>query len=498
MKIISGEIPGDASGLFMRIGPNQIHGHYSRRYHLFDGHGMIHAVRLQKANDSEGAAESVAFYSNQYLNTPRYELEKKLDRPVFLLIGELKGMVGLVKALLVTPLILFVLKKTQLNTGQANTAIYSYQSRLFAGHEGSLPFEIYWDDEEKAMKSIGYETFGDRLNYPVTAHAKVDPVEGELFFLSYSPNDKQHPMKYGYMNASADMTAYYGIPIPVIPFAHDFAMTEHYILVIESSVHFTPEKLLQGEFFSFTSSHKFRIGVVLKASHSASEIQWFETDSPLCVVHTMHAWEQHTEDGLEIVLWTPIAPSFDGGLQERADFTMREVRLKMRSGEMSITTIDTRYQIEFPRVHPDYLGRPARYGFAHSFTGELSDVMYFNGIVKYDMQHKRVAGALFLADNYVFSGECIPIPKDRSGAVEEQGVGDYSDTVYLGAFVLNLITDSAEWHLYDGESMSSTPLVRLDVPARVPMGFHSDWMSEAKLQQHIAATKLSNDNMARY
>ena len=41
LEVKFGEIPKDLSGLFIRNGPNPIH--HKRRYHWFDGHGMIHS-----------------------------------------------------------------------------------------------------------------------------------------------------------------------------------------------------------------------------------------------------------------------------------------------------------------------------------------------------------------------------------------------------------------------------------------------------------------------
>jgi carotenoid cleavage dioxygenase len=48
MKIEYGAIPNDLSGLFLRIGPNPIPHHIMKRYHWFDGHGMIHSGKFYK------------------------------------------------------------------------------------------------------------------------------------------------------------------------------------------------------------------------------------------------------------------------------------------------------------------------------------------------------------------------------------------------------------------------------------------------------------------
>jgi len=53
-----GSIPSGLSGLYLRVGPNPIKDHFrGKGYHLFDGHGMIHSLRLQ---------DNKMFYSSQF------------------------------------------------------------------------------------------------------------------------------------------------------------------------------------------------------------------------------------------------------------------------------------------------------------------------------------------------------------------------------------------------------------------------------------------------
>ena len=77
-------------------------------------------------------------------------------------------------------------------------------------------------------------------------------------------------------------------------------------------------------------------------------------------------------------------------------------------------------------------------------------------------------------------GEVIPVPKLSKG-------GDESDGVYLTTFVNNKHTGGSEYHVYDGTTMDSTPVVILSVEKRVPFGFHAEWVSEGQLQAHLAA-----------
>ena len=179
MQVVSGSIPKGFSGLFMRVGPNPLLTNLKRRYHWFDGHGMIHSVRFQ-SNESSPIA---AYYSNQYINTTRYHFEKSMNRNIFVQFGEYVGTLGLIKLLLFKPLIESYFKRKynlpNFVFGQANTAMVLHHTRLYALHEGSSMFEIKWKPDN-SFESVGYESMNQSLDYPITAHCKVDPVHGDM------------------------------------------------------------------------------------------------------------------------------------------------------------------------------------------------------------------------------------------------------------------------------------------------------------------------------
>ena len=54
--------PTDISGVYLRNGPNADYIPSDNRYHVFDGDGMIHAVRIK-----DGTVQ----YCNRFVKTPR-------------------------------------------------------------------------------------------------------------------------------------------------------------------------------------------------------------------------------------------------------------------------------------------------------------------------------------------------------------------------------------------------------------------------------------------
>jgi carotenoid cleavage dioxygenase-like enzyme len=170
VKVVEGSIPDNLRGVFIRNGPNPIPQHeWKKGHHFFDGHGQLHTVRLQ-GNDKD------VLYSNQYIPTPRYQIEKEKGYEYFLRIGEIKGILGLIKAILVEPQRLKFQKLDSLTSGNANThTILSKEHKFYALQEASLPFEVELNKDGSLNvdsnniehdDALGFESFGGVLDMP--------------------------------------------------------------------------------------------------------------------------------------------------------------------------------------------------------------------------------------------------------------------------------------------------------------------------------------------
>ncbi len=306
-------------------------------------------------------------------------------------------------------------------------------------------------------------------------------------------------MKYGSARQSA-LTSYFEVPLPTRAWSHDMMITEHYALLFESSVHFSPSTMKDGDFFAFDASHKMRVGVSPKHANSSAQVQWFEAGRAYALVHAMNAWEETDSNtgAVEVVLWAPLAEAFDASLEEANDFHMTEMRMNLATGKMTVTPVDSDTRVEFPRVHPRLLGRFARYGYAGVF--DRGDALNIVGIAKYDLRAKKLVTVMHLPEG-VRCGEPVPVPKHDVDSTNRAGVAGWwdglrtrvsrrkeavSDDVYLATFVFDTRTNATEWRLYDGESMAPEPVVRLGTAGkRVPFGFHGEWIPESTLSVHI-------------
>jgi carotenoid cleavage dioxygenase len=69
-----------------------------------------------------------------------------------------------------------------LNSTIANTNIVWHGGKLLALEEAHAPFAL----DPASLMPKGYETWGDKLCGPFTAHPKIDPKTGEMVFFGYS------------------------------------------------------------------------------------------------------------------------------------------------------------------------------------------------------------------------------------------------------------------------------------------------------------------------
>ena len=302
LEAVSGALPKELDGMFVRNGPNPIPRQMSKRYRWFDGQGMLHNIRIKHGQ---------ALYSNTYVKTPRYIHEAAVGKEVFLRVGEMKGHVGVLKALF----FILTLKKLGLGieeAGTANTQTVMFGNRFYAFQETNLPFEVQLQ-EDGSVKSLGYDDFDGKLT-SMSSHPKVDHKTGNLIFNSYHlfPEDTQvsdkAPITAGeYMSDKKDMKFYIGTnpSKKETTVSHDVMFTKNFVIVYDNSVETSMEKIDKGEILNFKQSLTLRIGLVpRKTDVNSKEVKWFDTGIPLAMVHPMNAWED--ENTGIVTLWAPV------------------------------------------------------------------------------------------------------------------------------------------------------------------------------------------------
>lgn len=479
-EIVSGSVLPELNGVYLYNGPNPTDHQLQRRYHYFDGHGFIRMIRL-----TNGAAH----FSSQYIQTPNYQLSKMYDQSVFCGVGEIMGFVGVFRIAVLQPLLETTFGLSKFETVPANTAFAVENHRIFATHEGGFPFELQILPNYTIV-SQGFERFNGTLDFEFAAHTRRDPVDGSLYFVGHSANPSSPAYKTGALR-NGTVTNYISIYRDVRTFAHDMLITENFIVLLETSVVFEFSNIISGEFLEFQDSQPLRIGLLPKNSSDSSTINWFSFDRPLSILHCMNAWEGDDR----VVVHCPASTSFNGFNSRNLTLTnhyhMVELNINLTSGGTQVIFYDDDRIVEFPNVHPDYIGRPSNFGFTgqqkvnNNHSNPAGSCVGFSNLVKVNMYTRQFEQSIKLP-NEVTVFEPFVVPKKKS--TRNVAKSDYSHHVYLAALGYNHATHTGEFFVFDGESMSDDPVLRLRLGnKRVTPGFHGLWLSDETLQAHFEA-----------
>jgi len=262
-------------------------------------------------------------------------------------------------------------------------------------------------------------------------------------------------------------------------FAHDMVLSEHFGVLIDSSVRFSPERLVEGgSVFAFDDKHRTNLAVIPRNATSTAEATWFQSPTNFAWVHPLHAWEE--EDGNALVIWAPLgfASQRTGGVLDGCCdvWHMTELRLDLRTTQVTMNVIDSggKHHGEFSRIREDLTATGfVRFGYTGlaNVSGQDFD---FIGVTKWDMEEKKVSNELMYPTGW-FGGDPIFMPNPEA-------TGDPSDDGFLCTFLFGPHEDSSDFVIYNARTFSEKPVARLRVPRRVPVGFHGSWLEEIKFQ----------------
>lgn len=462
IKPTEGSLPPSlAGGLFARIGPNPFHP--EPHYHWFDGQGMIHAVKI---------GETCLNYTNEWMRNPRMQKEEKLGWNSHLRLGNLRGLIGMFRVLVLAPIydLMGLTVKDQLRNGAANTAVVFHHGVLNALVENNLPWQVRVEASGQLVSS-DFFTFENKWPFPASAHIKQDFGTDELVIFGYQTRQKPYVVT-GVVNRQGQLTSgpvALDLPSPVM--MHDFAITEHFTIVMDLPFVFDPKRMLKGSPFGFRPDLKARFGVHPRHAKDAAEVKWF-TAKPCFIFHTANAWEEKTASGEDvIVLWalrySNMSMEFGAMAKESPELSqLYEWKFNLKTGETAERALDAPSG-EFPVVNRNFLGRKSRYTY-YATSGEAADFPKLNGVAKVDLTtgktlHHRVYGP------NIFGGELSFVV----------GTGDQEDDGYLVGFIHDEKKDKSSFLVLDAKTLAQLSLVEL--PVRVPFGFHGTFVTQEEL-----------------
>jgi len=437
--VVEGHIPEELNGTFYRNGPDpQFPPHEQDRYHVFDGDGMIYAIRLANGNAS---------MRNRYVRTRKFELERTAGKRLFGVFGNPRFNDPSV---------------SPMEYNNANTHIWPHAGALYALMEGCPPTAL----DPDTLETLGFETFAMTVTGPFTAHPKTDPADGAMHAFGYSAKGPASTaVRYNIIDASGKAQHLAWLEQPYASMMHDFALTERHVVFPCLPVALSMERAMQGKPVAAWESDKpAAFGVMAKGGNGGDEVRWLETD-PTFMFHIANSFD----DGDDVVLdvagskRAPLMPAVDGTLPSHDDtrFMLRRWRIG-GNGSFREETLDG-LDIQFPRIDDRFQGRRYTKAFVNGTTrptaGRLDG---FDSIAAINIESAARDAHSFGEGAYC--GEPIFVAR---GAAEGDG------------WLLNLVWDSLKNESYlsiiDATAVAAGPVAKIHMPARVPGGFHCHW-----------------------
>jgi carotenoid cleavage dioxygenase-like enzyme len=437
---VSGEIPPQLFGTYMRNGPNPAFAPLGR-YHVFDGDGMVHAVHLEGGR---------ATYRNRYVESVGLKIERREGRALF-------G--GLSEFRLPPP---ELMAEAGIAKNTANTNIVRHAGRLFALMEAGRPTEL-----TDQLDTVGECDFGGALVGAMTAHPKEDPETGELLFFGYSPFPPF--LRFHVADRSGTLVRSVAIDLPGPVMMHDFAVTRDHVVFFDLPALFDLEAMMAGgPGVRWEPDHGARIGVLDRAAPDAG-VRWTEVE-PFYVFHFLNAYDVPrggSDGGGSIVV--------DGCRSERLAVgfgdepssmdvypVLHRWHIDIDSGSVRDEQLDDRPG-DFPRIDDRRAGLRARFGYVGRTRSWSDDEIAFDGVVKHDL----VAGT---STTHIYGSDTV---SGEAAFAADPDRGD-EDAGWLMNFVHDRAEGRSALAILDAATMDEVAMVHL--PRRVPFGFHGNWM----------------------
>ncbi|MFZ4584198.1 MAG: carotenoid oxygenase family protein [Acidimicrobiia bacterium] len=410
---VSGRIPPELHGSYLRNGPNPQFAPIGSYAYPFDGDGMIHEVSF---------AERRASYRNRWVVTDGLAAERAMGHALW-------GGVF-------TP-------NASNDKRCANNTVVRHGGRLLALDGFGLPYRL--NDELFTIEP--YDADG-KLPSVMGAHTKLDPATGELHWIACSRTAPE--VVYGVLSSGGDVTFSTKIGVPAPALVHDFAITETSIVLLVPPVVFASDGTVRWQPALGT-----RVGVLPRGADGL-RTHWTKT-TPFYVSHIANAWSEHGATYIDFIRYA----GFSELGEPEGTPNLHRLRVDPVGKVAQASLVD--FPCEMPVIDGRMLGRRHRFTYCAAQTGDSSDGA--NALLRYDTDSRAIATCDFGADSWV--GEPLLVP--RPGWTAE-------DDAWLLAYVQAPDRDGTDLVIIDAGAFADGPVAKVHLPQRVPPGSHGTWL----------------------
>lgn len=450
---VYGTLPTWLSGTLVRNGPGKFEVGTQKFRHWFDGPALLHRFAFHEGRVS---------YANRFLRSRAYESARQTGKISMREFGTdpCRSLFGKVFSIFNSNI-----------TDNANVNISRIGDSFIAMTE--IPVPLKFDPE--TLETLGvFDYDDDMIGSTSTAHPHYDADTGEIFNYNTVFGRKNSYQVYRIVKGSHKRELLTAIPAEKAGYMHSFALTEHYVILVEFPLVYNAMGLLFGtktaaEAIEWQPGQSAHFHVISRADGSIKAT--YEAEG-FFSFHHVNAFEQadqvvidlcgYQDDTIIRALYLDHLTSPDytpcPGEYRRYTLDLSHPKAELTGYERLSDT-----SLELPRIR--YEGHNGKaYRFAYGISDAANRPHEFsNQLAKADSAERK-SKVWTQAD--CFPGEPVFVARPNGDASKED------DGVILSA-VLDAAQGKSFLLVLDGESFEE--VARAEVPVIMPFGFHGQY-----------------------
>lgn len=458
---VEGYIPGDVEGTFFRAVPDPAFPPFMEDGGaVLSGDGMISAVRF---------AGGKASFAIRYVQTERYQAEVAAGCALF---GKYRNP--------------FTDKPAArgLDRTVANTTPVWHAGRLLMSKEDGRPYRV----DPHTLKTLGRHDFGGQLkSQTVTAHVRIDPQSGEMFFYGYEAEGLgSTKVAYCLADRQGNLVKEQWFDAPYCAMMHDFTITEHFVLFPIFPTTCDVSRLKAGGDHWVHEMHLDSWVGVMPRYGDVAELRWFRGPKGASCYHMMNAFEDaggriHLDQCLSSVNAFPFIQRASGLNVAPGDAGGRLARwtIDLEDGSDTVTETVIGPPGDFPLIPASRQGRPYTHGWMLTMNPQMQGPpvpggpvgAMFNMLLRLDFTGKPPQ-AIALPPGQCFN-EPVHVPASMPGhegwllmlVDRETAPSEFTHAVWI----------------LDAGNLGAGPVAKVSIPHRLRAQVHGWWVSAAQL-----------------
>jgi len=423
-------------------------------YHWFDGDGMIHGLFFN---------DTLITYQNKWIQTRRLQVEDKWKKKMYLYFGELKGLKGLYQIFKYS--LMQALGFLPQAKGTANTALLNWKDRIFALHEGDMPYEL----------NINYKDFNistkKRINYPsihsATAHPIKDRIRNRLYLYGYNNYDFSNGnFIFNELDENMNLLNQKNISLINNGMTHDVGFTGNHIVIPDMPLKYDVNRILNDKLPMYFDKENGETRFGIFNVDTQEEPKWYYFDDNFFIFHFSKSFKKNIN---EFVIFACVMENLfmedfievdnihNNDHIVRGNIRLKEININTKTNETKIIEnkyienldLDFSYNIDFPihsKLHTQHI-------YCSIFDSAKG---YIKGYIRINMLDFEE----HVPEIYLFE-------QDTYGNSEPQVV--VIDNI---EYLLTFTNDNSKNYI-SLIDMNTRKKENIEIPTRIPPGFHS-------------------------